>query len=891
MASYDGMGSDPTIGGQDIQSLDPVLTQATRGPSPADEQRAQAAQERGIRQRIAQAEAAGPTLRQRTQSETIDLLLLQNRLGNPFSTRWIPFEQLRDMTTDLMLAFGWWMTVGPIINSNFYFQGPDAQLNAAVDEAYRKIHVNLMLSLSNDLWYGHQPLVKQFELGRLGGTYRDPNGKNPENDLPVWSSSADALLWRAPLTLNPSHCLPMWDGNGQMIGFKFSNMPIPHFDLISAASTYGYMVIPGHEIDSNYAIWSANEQELEFGSCFGASRTKRAYPIWWSKWFRWHIADRSFENLADPPKYVYYPVDFDEFIDPDDPNQESPKVRQARQTAIDVGNQMRSGATIAFPGSFAESQDGRGSAQRKWEAGYFNAPNNFSDFDASIKILDLMLLRAWFAPEQAYVEGAGNRTSGGSAGGTGGSRMASQLADVHAESQGPLIGRYDEIVNRFLIPQFIAANFPEKAGTPCEKITRDMGQADDQTLSQVLQLIGQVRGEVIPVDIRALLEQMNIPLLNQKQMRAEIAEISKLAQIMGPPETPPTPRGTQGYNAGVMKTQAGTTLYYQPPERIVLSETGGFLNSLPDTPHFTDPTSRAQANKLYGILRRRYQEQMTAFSVFLEQQPTLHLAENGSQKSSGLDKTQASAAATAIVGAWAASQAPKVPGAAQNFVSDGLGAQLAEVLTKIAMAGGRSTLKSARLHAEDFDESTVSGWVTDECKALVDSIDQTVRDEAREWLIDELQSSVDPSVVAAAAKEHFAPLPDTHAARAGRTASAESFNRGVIEAATRAGISQLQIHDGTDHDSVCRERNGKVVSTEEARGVHLAHPNCVLSFRPLTTESLSVERVEALPAHLAADGKHVAYDEPTETLYLDGEIDELQEQAVLLMLGDQLSLV
>ena len=878
---------------EDLQPLDPVLTQRTEGPSPAEERVVERERDRGVLQRIAQAEAAGPTVRQRTQSEIIDLALLQNTLGNPFSTRWIPFEQLRDMTTDLMLAFGWWMTLTQVVRAEWSIACPDAQLAAAVDEALRPIIVQTLVGFTNDLWYGHQPGVKRFRLGKLSGTYRDPTAEDPDKDIPVWDSSVDALLWRPPATLNPSHCLPQWDDDGQMIGFKFSSTPIPHFDLISAANAYGYMVIPGHMIGPEYALWTTNEQELNFGSIFGSARSKRAYSYWWSYWFRWRLADRSYENLADPPKKVRYPVDFDQYIDPDDPDQENPAVRRARQTALELGNQTRSGATLALPSTLAENHDGtKSSSTYKWDVGYVEAKNNFAELDNTFKLLDTLKLRAWMIPENAFIEGQGSRTAGGSAGGTGGARMASQLGQIYEESNQALVARYDEVINEYFIPQFIAANFPEKIGTPCRKVSRALGVLDDQTRSQVLQLIGQVRGEVLPVDTRALLEQMNVPLLNERQMQAEIEQISKLAALMGPPETPPEKVGTQGYNAGVVKTERGTQ-YAVPPQRIVLAESDGFMNSLPDTPHYRDASVRSRMVRLRRLLKERYEQQYGSFVDFLRGQPTLNLAQEQPQ-GSGLDEKRARTAAAAIVALWASQHAAGSPGHASQVLAQEVGGRMADLVGGIALSGGSAALKGARLDAEDFGAGALESWVQGRVKFALDSIDSTVRDELSDWLKSELQKSSDPATVADAAKEHFHDFPTTHADRATRTEVRDAVNRGTLEALHRAGVAQVQAVDasnGTDltTDAECQARQGRVYSVEDALDVD-EHPNGTLGWVPLATERLSVERVSELPEHLAADGRHVAYDEARETLYLTEEIDEQQEQGLLLILGDQLRL-
>lgn len=875
-------------------SLDPVLTMRTQAPSPSEEKVVVAERDKGVLKRLASAEASGPTIRQRTQSEIIDLTLLQSTLGNPFSTRWIPFEQMREMTTDLMLAFGWWMTLSQLARAEWSIQSPDAQLAAAVDAALRPIWVQTLVGLTNDLWFGHQPAVKRFKLGQIDATYRDPNGADPNKDLPVWTSSADALLWKPPAILNPSHCLPQWDDDGQMVGFKFSQTPIPHNDLISAASAYGYMVIPGHFIGPDFALWTVNEQELQFGSIFGRPRTQRAYPYWWSYWFRWRLADRSYENLADPPKLVYYPIDFEQYIDPEDAGEENPMVRRARQTAISIGEQARSGSTIAMPGALAETNDGQRSNIRKWDMKYLEGKNNFAELDSTFRMLDTYKLRAWFAPEQAFIEGQGSRTAGGSSGGTGGARMATQLGQIYEESNQVLVNRYDEVPNAHMIPQFIAANYPEKIGTPCRKVSRAMGVLDDQTWSQIMTLVGQVRGEVMPVNIRKMLEDKGIPVLNEGQMKAEIEQISALAALMGPPQQEPQKVGTQGYNAGVMKSdKGGPNLYYTPPQRIVLAESDGFMNSLPDTPHYRDAAVRSAMVRLRRLLVERYRDQYGSFAEFLKQQPTLHLAQDQQQKSKGLSKEQAAASAAAIVALWAQKNAPGAPGHSSQVVGDGVGQKMSALSGLIALRGGKTALKSARLEAEDFGEDALQPWVADRVKFALGSIDSTVRSDVRDWLTSELQKSTDPDTVFSAAEEHFSEFPMNYADRATRTEARDAFNRGTLEALHRAGVAQVQATDASDGtdlttDAECLARQGKVYSVEDAMNVD-EHPNGTLGWRPLTTEKLSVDRVEKLPSHLAAEDQKVVYDPSSETLYLTSEFDKDQERALLVMLGDQLS--
>src|ERR1035437_4092213 len=872
-----------TISVGDLASLDPVLTQATESPSPAEEKVIEATNAVGIKTRVAEAAAAGPTTRQRTQSEILDLELVRWRGKDPFSVRHIPFDQMREMTTDLMLGFGWFFTVAPLCRADWLIESPDAQLAAAVDVDFRPIATATYLNFSNSLWFGHQPLTKRFKLGKLGGYYRDPQAADPSKDIPIWTSSADALLWKSPMALNPSHCIPMWDDDGDMIGFKFSNLPIPNFDLLSAANAYGYMVIPGHVIDDDYAMWVTNEQELNFGSIYGSPRTKRAYRYWWSYWYRWALADRAFENHVDPAKIVYYPTDFDEFIDSED--NPTSQVTLAREKAIRLGESTRSGATIALPADFIEGPDGKPTSARKWEiTPYASGQQHFSDLDQTFAHLDTLKLRSWLIPEQAFIEGRGATSS---------RLIATQLGEVYQESQQLLLDGWDAYVSEHMFPQCIAAHFPDKIGTPCRRVSSGLGAIDEQLRQTVLTLVGQVRGEVMPVDIRTLLMQSGIPILNEWQMRQEVKNISELQAISQPPEGPPTANGTQGYNAGVERTLAGETRYVQGRQRILLAESDGFMNELPDTPHYRGPAVRSSIVRLRRLFVERYSEQYASFAKFLEAQPTLHLAD--STQPQGVSQGNAKTAAAAIITAWAAANAPGVVGSPIEAIgiAGSTAGKMADLVGKIGVAGGVSALKGARLDTDDFGAGVLTPWVQQRVGSSLSSIDDTVRSEAQSWLEDQLQQSVDPSAVAAAAKDHFAGFAETHADRVARTEVRDAYNRGTLEALHLAGVEQVQAHDASDGsdeltDAECLARDGKIMGVQDAMSVD-EHPNGTLWFSPLSTDHLRVERVDELPLHLEQNGAQVAYDSREEILYLLTDVDAEHERMYLLMLGDQIS--
>jgi hypothetical protein len=215
------------------------------------------------------------------------------------------------------------------------------------------------------------------------------------------------------------------------------------------------------------------------------------------------------------------------------------------------------------------------------------------------------------------------------------------------------------------------------------------------------------------------------------------------------------------------------------------------------------------------------------------------------------------------------------------------------LLGRLALTGGQSALKGARLDAEDFGADALTPWVNQRVSNSLSSIDNTVRSEVGGWLEEQLQGNVDPRAVAAAARDHFQGFPETHADRVARTEARDAFNQGTLSALHLAGVTQVQAHDASDGtdlhtDAECLARDGRVFNVQDAMGIN-EHPNGSLYWTPLSTDHLTLERVAELPENLAAHDRLVAYDQATETLYLADSVDVDHERMYLKMLGEQLS--
>lgn len=850
-------------------------------PSPEQERSLEINADKGVAQRLREARAIGPSVRQQTQAEILNMVLLQRELGaNPFSVRRLPFSIMRDMAADPTLAFALYYIETPLINASYSFECEDAQIAAAVDAAFRPINSDFKSKTSNSLSMGYQPMVKRWGLSKLDGIYRDKTSETPEKDLPVWpSKNIDALVWKTFLALPPENCLPLWNEMGNFNGFMYSYVPIPNPMMLGVAQTYGPSVLSGTPIPLESAIWKVNERNKHFGSLYGAPRTQRAYRFWWSFWYRWALADRSFENKADPAKLVYFPTQVAEALDANNTESETPYNLQ--QKAIQIGNSIRSGTTVAFPGDFMVGEDGKTLNTRQWEAKYMEGGENFSLLDQNFLALETMKLKAMFLPEQAFVDAT-------MAGQTSSQRyISAQMGEIYQESQQLLSNEDDEIVTKYMIPEFIAGNFPDKVGIPCKKVTRAYGSQNSELVKQIITLLGQKDPANIPVDIRELLRQNGIPLTTEAQQnhleekKKEESELNNKPPVMAPAKK----EGIAGYNAGVEKTETGEHIYFQPGDEIFLSSSDSFISSLPKIPPYEDVAVRSAAMQMRKLLMDRYRNQITSFANQIRNKTVLKLAqpEESPPSKPGLGAGAARVAASGAVSAWLSDQAASLPP---------VSLRLKEILTRIIGAAGKKELKLANLDSSVFNASALDQWAEKYADENLSLMDHTTQDVFKEFLEKQLQENSHPDTVAQELEDHFADMPVTYSGRAVRAQTRDAYNQGMLQAGIDAGIDQVMAHDASsgtnlNTDPKCIDRNGKIFSLPDAMK-ETEHPNGTLYYTYLSTSNLSVKITDDMPTSLELSGNMQAgYDMKSETLFIKSEAAN-SETKFLLALSDRL---
>jgi HK97 family phage portal protein len=86
-----------------------------------------------------------------------------------------------------------------------------------------------------------------------------------------------------------------------------------------------------------------------------------------------------------------------------------------------------------------------------------------------------------------------------------------------------------------------------------------------------------------------------------------------------------------------------------------------------------------------------------------------------------------------------------------------------------------------------------------------------------------------------------------------RSELATATNSSTLYAFESSGVvNSVIVHDGTDHDSPCKDINGKTFSLEDARGLPaIEHPNCVRAYAPVTRKAAIVEPPALTNGHAA----------------------------------------
>ena len=779
-----------------------------------------------------------------------------DRLGSPFEVEKIPISKLRQMRRDPMLGFGLNFIKTPHVRAQWFIDarsasGPSAQIAAHLDNDLRWIYRAFILQWMNALDFGFQPIAKRFEFRMPGVFYIETNPDTGEQqELPVWSEgNVEPIAWKTFMALDPELCMPIWKGD-EFDGINYEPKAGPEGEEPKK-----------YDIDLYHSLWVTNERDQNFESIWGYPRLGYAYRYWWSYWFRWAIADRAFERKADPSVVVFHPEG--EYV-----NERTGQRMDYSEYALAVGERMRSGGVLSIPSEPYEDINGRGT-MRQWDVDFTKDAVNFEPFDKSFDYIDVQKLRALWIPEQAFLEGKG---------GTSSRNVASELGESFIESQAVLSAQIAEHINRWMIPQWLAVNYPEFVDDHGKALIRIQGFADQDVefTKQIIQLIGQQdtgMQEILKlVDLEQVLRDAGTPIASFAEQQLAQQEIEAQQQALQAPAGPPLVAPIPGAQVGVAPSPvSGFNAYIQPPDRIVLQmadNAAEFVTNLPDAPQYEDRLVKSYARQIWSIYsdlyKDDYKEAVEAIRS-IEMEPTEFA-----------DFSDYVARANAMLRRWTRSL--KWPTALRR--TKDLYTRLANRAAKLELGRAKTT---ATLDPEEREQ-----WIEDHIATFAAQVAETTHNEVRDFIakrmqeMDEEEGGIDTDKLANEVADHFVQFPAWKSDRLARTEVRDVYNSATLMAAEAANARWVQAQDALfgEFDEECPERDGKLFEVERAWD-ETEHPNGTLGWK-IVPLSLKIER-----APLEEHGAE--FDEDEQLLTLSDDLDDKAERAVLREVVDRIT--
>jgi hypothetical protein len=838
-----------------------TIAKAKRGTSGAPQADLSAQDAAVIRAQIGGKELAPSSRVQSVYSSWRDVA---DQLGDPFEREKIPISKLRQMRRDPMLAFGLSFIKVPHVRARWFVNavgnnGPNPQIAAHLDENLRRIYASFVMQFLNSLDFGFQAIATRFEFRVPSGTYIDngTDGSSEPTEKAIWSEGGiQPIAWKTFVPLRPEGVEPVWDtGTGEFMGIEYTPTSTSTGGGSGGASNTsggagGSNQEQTYKIDLPHSLWVTNEKEQNFGSVFGYPRTGYAYSYWWSYWFRWAIADRAFERKADPSVLVYHPEG--EFV-----NEDTGETMSYSEYALLMGERMRSGGVIALPSQVYEDSNGRGTI-REWEIDFTKDAVNFDPFDKSFEYLDVQKLRSLFIPEQAFLEGKG---------GTSSRNVAKEMGQSFVESQAVLSKAIAFHINQYLIPQWLAANYPEfvaNEGGSAEIVIQGFGDEDTDFMLQMLTLIGQQESgasELMKyIDIQKILDDRGIPIVSfgQQQSREQAIIAQQQAQV-GPPGPPGAPGvgispPAGGTTVAVTPNASGTGFSYTTPREVIyLSDSGtDFIENLPRTVHYEDNAVKGFARLLWRGFRDLYDDEYKTLAAALDK---AELPEEGTPRQR----------VEALLKDWKGSRRW------DQIFSQG-SSQLALILKRAAVIEANRLRKQGRLNDDD-----AGGWINGHWPDVVAKAAKSTREEVEHFLMLQVQDGItDPKQLGKMVTDHFSDFPQWKSDRIIRTEVREAYNAGTLLGGQIVGIRQAMAIDGQGPNPIgadpdCRERHGKIFSIGDAFQER-EHPNGTLAWR-LVPDTLAIA--------FSDDIEGAEFDEQEEVLTLSNSLPtEVRQQIV-----------
>ena len=799
-------------------------------------------------QKIRRSRDYAPSTRVQTDSYRYFQEAQTAMLGAPYDVSKVPIDVLAQMKFDPAIAFAEHFITMPLLRARWRIECEDAQIAAFVDNSLRKIYASYLLERSQTHFYGFKPIVKRFQLENPDWRYLDP--EKSDTTIPVWKSkNVEALTFKhfVGLPSDPDVVQPEFTASGDFDGIKY----IPPAGAASGfpfGRNYTKRNNDGKErkIPAHLVLWATNQRHLCDGSLWGWPRQAYAYRYWFSYWLRWAMYDRYFERKSDPPYVVYYPTD-------PAGGEEDEDGASMKAHALTIGDAAKSGGTIALPGDFVTDFEGKVTANREWEIRELEIQGNIEHFDDSFRYLDMMKIQSLMVPDQAI---RGNNSD------------SEQNFDVFKQSLASEMEQIDDEINRFIIPDLISANFPDRNVT-ARKVTTGFDDADLNTMMEIIRVVGQSDQNALKaVDFEQMLDTIGIPSINHDELVRREEKIKEEIDSAKPEPLMPIP----GEQAGV--DEEG--FYVQPRERILLAEDTSFISKLPATKHYDDEKVLENARKIRAKWNVVYKDIYEDFASYIKKADLL----SEEYDDNFADEDQATTLAYKIVSKWnfGRNKAKQLSDETKRLVKN-----------VISRAGSRELQRIRTTEGWKPNTEAVATYLEERGALYVKAVDDTIKDEIASFLANQIRAGKDNDEIADAVREHFVDFPDWKADRLVRSEVRDAYNFATLEAGQQAGVKVVQAKDAQlgDTDEECIERNGNFYSIPQALTETLKeHPSGTLEWI-LIPDVNSVSEVTVNASELD-DDEIGYYNNDTNTIYFSDKATDSETTQFKVALGQML---
>jgi len=354
-----------------------------------------------------------------------------------------------------------------LVKAEYEIRCADPTIRAFFQAMYGHLHREFMLQAAMATALGCSGLIKRFR-------FDVPRPLAPDAP-PVWTGSTIPLICDGFDQVEPVGAYPDFDEDGVFTGFHYTE----------------------GAVDRIYALWLTIGRAKAFGKYSGAGRLANAYKAWWLGEFNYDQLVVHVQKFVDRAIEVSHPPGKDE------------NGNDLSDVAQSIGNDVRSGATVAMPSEVYTEQDDAGmdrlTSVRKWSLRMLESGENIGAFLGLSDHCDSRKAMGMFIPLQLY-----QQVQQSSLGGPTTSDVLGKLAvDLIIEDATDI----DMHLNEYVFPFLVDVNFGSDAAR-VEKVTTGLNEYDRGELFALLQILAQrMDGEAADlIDQGGLIHTLGVPV-------------------------------------------------------------------------------------------------------------------------------------------------------------------------------------------------------------------------------------------------------------------------------------------------------------------------------------------------------------------------------------------